>query len=151
MKALALTACTVMALASAAHAQDEPASEGPDEVCLERLRETGAPFRNVAPDAFPGVQTPVEITGPLAGFRLAPRGRRAPVMDCTLATAPMDAAPILTLAGCTELGYSGAYDHRTRRGSTQLSAHAHGLAIDVHTLRGPGTYYDVARHFESGV
>lgn len=53
-------------------------------------------------------------------------------------------------AGISELHFSGAYDHRTRRGSGKLSAHAYGLAIDAHAFRSREGILDIARDFEAG-
>ena len=64
----------------------------------------------------------------------------------------LDAAPLFQMIGVRDLSFSGIYQYRTRRGSTKLSEHAHGLAIDVHAFVKPdGTVYDVQRDFESGV
>jgi hypothetical protein len=41
----------------------------------------------------------------------------------------------------------GAYDYRTRADSTKRSAHAHGLAIDVHALDTRRGSIDVARDY----
>ena len=43
-------------------------------------------------------------------------------------------APSLRKQGVTALSFSGAYDYRRRRNSPKLSAHAHGLAIEVHAI-----------------
>jgi hypothetical protein len=50
--------------------------------------------------------------------------------------------------GIAELEYSAAYSYRNRRRSNRLSAHAFGLAIDVHTMRGNQRDYVVARAYE---
>jgi hypothetical protein len=50
--------------------------------------------------------------------------------------------------GIHELEYSAAYSYRNRRRSNQLSAHAFGLAIDVHVLRSTTRDYVVARNYE---
>ena len=119
-----------------------------DVECLRFLGAKGVPY--VAAPATRGVRTPVEITGRIGGIKLAPRGRRAPLMDCELARALHEAAGIIRRAGVDELSFSGAYDYRTRRRSSQLSAHASGLAIDVHELRGPGGPLNILKDFERG-
>jgi hypothetical protein len=124
------------------------ADEAPDD-CLRWLQESEVAFRT-GPTTR-GVRRPVEPRGPVRGVRLVSRGRRAPLMDCELLRALAEAAPVFRELGVRELSFSGAYDYRTRRDSGQLSAHAAGLAIDVHALRGPGVDYDVARDFEAGV
>jgi hypothetical protein len=120
-----------------------------DQSCLKYLEENQVAFR-FAPHAGL-IRTPVEPLGPIAGVSLVPRVGRAPVMDCELLRALIEAGPIFADAGITELQFSGAYDHRTRRGSTKLSAHAYGLAIDAHAFCGPAGTLDVTRDFEAGV
>jgi len=108
---------------------------GPNRVCLDRLRERYVEFVE-----WPtrGVRTPVKILGPLGGVRLRSHDPRSTsktlLMDCELANALVDAAPAWRSLGVRELLYSGAYQYRTRRRSTKLSEHAHGLAIDVHAF-----------------
>ncbi|MEO5767947.1 MAG: hypothetical protein ABIS92_06315 [Polyangia bacterium] len=97
------------------------------------------------------MRTPVEITGPIGGVALVARGRRAAVMDCMLASALAKAGGVFQELGVTALAFSAAFDHRTRRGSTEPSGHAYGLAIDVHTIRGIFGEYDVRQKFERGV
>jgi hypothetical protein len=129
-------------------AEASPDGEPSDDACLRFLAERKVPFRAAAP--VRGVRTPVELGGPLGGVRLVPRARRPPLMDCELLRALAEAVPVLAEAGISELSYSGAYDFRSRRGSNQLSAHARGLAIDVHAFRGPAGWLDVTRDFEAG-
>jgi hypothetical protein len=97
-----------------------------------------------------GIRTPVEIIGPLGGVRLTPRLGLPALMDCELARALVEASPLLAEAGIDELSYSSAYSHRYRHDNHQLSNHARGLAIDVHTLRGPAGSFEVKRDFEAG-
>ena len=120
----------------------------PDLVCQRFLDEHGIPFVPGAP--VNGVRTPVELRGPVRGIRLSPRVGRPPLMDCELLRALWEAGPVLAQAGVDELSFSGAYDYRTRHGSSQLSAHAFGLAIDVHEFRGPRGAMNIARDFERG-
>jgi hypothetical protein len=119
-----------------------------DVHCLGYLREHGVPFTSAPPTR--GIVTPVEVTGSLKGLRLSPRGRRPALMDCELARALVEAAPVFRSVGLTELSFSGAYDYRNRRHSDQLSAHALGLAIDVHELGGRYGTVNVAKDFERG-
>jgi hypothetical protein len=116
-----------------------------DLACLQLLDHARVPYRVAG--ALRGVQTPVEIVGAIRGVRLIPRAGRAPVMDCQLARALAELTPVFRRAGVTALSYSGAYDYRTRRNSSKLSAHAHGLAIDVHALQTRKGLLDVKRDF----
>lgn len=131
---------------------NRPAAEDaqPDQLCLRFLTERGVPFVQVSAAAAHGVRTPVELRGSVRGIRLTPRVGRPPLMDCELLQALWEAGPALARAGVDELSFSGAYVYRTRHGSSQLSAHAFGLAIDVHALRGPRGEMDIARDFEKG-
>jgi hypothetical protein len=127
---------------------------GPSKTCLAGLRERKVDFVEVATK---GVRTPIRLVGSTLGpLRLVNRERRAggvvPVMDCELARAILETAPIFQMAGVRDLIYSGIYQYRTRRGSTRLSEHAHGLAIDVHAFAtADGQVIDVERDFEPGV
>jgi hypothetical protein len=97
------------------------------------------------------MRTAVEVTGPLGKVALVARGRRPALMDCVLSRALVQASGVFEELNITALTFSAAYDHRTRRRSSELSAHAYGLAIDVHTVRGPFGEYDVRKHFEPGL
>jgi hypothetical protein len=125
------------------------------KTCLAALRDRGVAFA-VEP-ATKGVRTPIRLAGALLGpLRLVHRdhkpGAPMPVMDCELARALLDAAPIFGASGVRDLVFSGMYQYRTRRGSSKLSEHAHGLAVDVHQfVKLDGTVLDVERDFEPGV
>jgi hypothetical protein len=126
----------------------------PDSACVEGLRARKVSFSESGP--VKGVRTPVRIAGALGPIRLTMRDRREgalpPLMDCELARALLQTGPLFQSLGIKELVYSGTYQYRTRRGSTRLSEHARGLAIDVHSLvMADGTVRDVDRDFEKGV
>lgn len=104
-----------------------------------------------APKPSEDVVWPVQIDRKLGPLRLVPRGPYPALMDCSLALALQRAAPVFIAVGLNELQFSAAYDHRTRRGSTQLSSHSFGRAIDVHVFDGVAGKHDVAEDFERGV
>jgi hypothetical protein len=141
-------------LACAAHAPEAPppeaeaAESGADTVCLQWLADHQVDY--VPVPALDEVRTPIEVRGPLGAVRLVPRAGRPPQMDCGLARALVEAAPIFAELGVHTLHFSGAYDHRMRRDGSRLSEHAHGLAIDVHVFGRDGGDLDVARDFEAG-
>jgi hypothetical protein len=142
-------ALAVAVAAGAARAADD---EAPDQACLARLRAEHVDFAVEQPTK--GVRTPIRLAGSVGPLRLVPRaGGAQSVMDCALAAALLDSAPLFQAAGVRDLVYSGIYQWRTRRGSTKLSEHAHGLAIDVHVFAAPGggARYDVERDFQKGV
>ena len=120
-----------------------------DQACLRELDSQGVVYKRVP--VAGGMRTPVEIGGPIDGIKLVARGRRSAVMDCVLARALMQAGGVFKELGITTLAFSAAFDHRTRRGSNEPSAHAYGLAIDVHVIGGGFGQYDVRQHFERGV
>jgi hypothetical protein len=133
------------------HAPSEapaPEREPPDQVCLDWLGEHRLAF---VPVEIEEVRTPIEVRGPLESVSLVPRAGRPPRMDCSLARALAEAAPIFDELGVRALYFSGAYDHRYRRDSPRLSQHAHGLAIDVHAVATTDGDLEVSRDFEAGV
>jgi hypothetical protein len=134
------------ALAAAALVGCATAPPPRDDACLAQLRARGVAFSE-GPD-LEGVQTPVTLDGERFLPRLSPRGARPAHMDCRLALALVQARPVFRTLGITELEYSAAYHYRNRRRSSKLSAHAYGLAIDVHAVRGQAREYEVARSFE---
>lgn len=105
--------------------------------CLRELRRLRIPHRSHRPTR--GVRTPVVITGPIRGLHLGPRwGRKPALMDCRFALTLYRAAPVVLRSGFDRLLYSSIYSYRNVAGTRHLSRHAHGLAIDVYELRGPG-------------
>jgi hypothetical protein len=121
------------------------APRGADRGCLRALDRARVPY--VSLGEVRGVRTPVVVAGPVRGIRLLPRAGRPPLMDCELARALAAMAPTLRKLRVTGLSFSGAYDYRTRRDSSKLSAHAYGLAIDVHALQTAAGAVDVARDY----
>ena len=103
-----------------------------DRACLRTLEKRKLLF--VPLSSVRGVRTPVVITGPIGGVNLLARAGRPPVMDCSLARALGEVAPVFRKLHVTALAFSGAYEYRARRGTQKLSEHAHGLAIDVHAI-----------------
>lgn len=120
-----------------------------DARCLQALRAKGILFESVAPMEL--VRTPILVKGAIGPLALKPRGRRTAIMDCSLALGLSDAAPVFEALGLTQLAFSAAHDHRTRLGSSQISSHALGTAIDVHSFDGGAGPHDVAKDFEIGV
>src|SRR5262245_53319193 len=126
---LATRACAVDAGAPPAvdgGAAPPPEGAAPSKTCLAGLRARGAEFVE-APTK--GVRTPVRLPGAnLGSLRLVMRERRPggvmPVMDCELARALLDAAPLFQAAGVRDLFFSGMYQYRMRRGTSRLSEHA---------------------------
>ena len=99
--------------------------------CLIRLRELQIPFRSR--DSVNGIDTPVQITGPISGIRYRSLGRRPLLCDCRLALALARASLILANLDVRELQFSSAYRY-SRMSSGKLSRHGMGLALDVHRV-----------------
>lgn len=131
------------------HRREERGARRPrgagDQACLRALADARVPF--VALPALRGVRTPVEVVGPVSGVWLVARAGRPARMDCQLARALTDAAPVWRRLGIDALSFSGAYDYRRRHHSRRLSEHAHGLAIDVHAVHTAAGWIDVQRDF----
>ena len=136
--------------AHAAAPSDVVLAQPRDPACLRWLDERRIRYVSAPPAG--AMKTPVKLAGAVGSLTLAPRGRRGAIlMDCELARALWEAQPIFAETGISLLGFSAAYNYRTRRDSSRLSGHAYGLAIDVHVLRGRFGEYDVAKDFEAGV
>jgi hypothetical protein len=151
---LATRACAVDGGVASPADGGPPTPDGASKTCLAGLRARGV---ELVEQPTKGVRTPVRLTGANLGpLRLVMRERRPgglmPVMDCELARALLEAAPLFQAAGIRDLYFSGMYQYRMRRGTSKLSEHAHGLAIDVHQFgTADGRIFDVERDFEPGV
>lgn len=101
--------------------------------------------------ARPGIQIPVEITGPIGGIDLTSEDQPL-VIDCSLAVSLDEAGRYLRGLGITKATFSSAYSRRKVRFTDHWSKHSFGLAIDVHTFSSAdlGTMR-VDRDFEQGL
>lgn len=99
----------------------------------------------------PGIQIPVEITGPIGGIELTSEDQPL-VIDCSLAVSLDEAGRYLRGLGITKATFSSAYSRRKVRFTDHWSKHSFGLAIDVHTFTSAdlGTMR-VDRDFEQGL
>lgn len=118
------------------------------EACLKRLDALGVAYRRLGPRA--GVDTLVEIRGPIAGVSYTVHGRPRLVCDCRLALALHDVGPVLAARNVSEVKHSGAYVPRTTR-TGRPSLHARGLAIDAHVFALGQARVSVANDFERGL
>ncbi len=119
----------VMVLVACAHLPK------PQHVCLDRLSESGVSYQPGA--SRPGVDAPVEITGPIAGDQYKSYTGQRLVLDCSLVLSLAQAGEYFREAGATEVVYSTASKRRTIRGTQTPSKHGNGLALDIHELIGP--------------
>lgn len=113
--------------------------------CLIRLRELEIPHRHLS--TLRGVDTPVEVTGPVGGVEYRAIGRHGLVADCRLVLALDRAARYLRNLGVTAMYFSGAYSYRMMP-SGRPSRHAMGLAIDVHHVEAGGRRLTVAGDYD---
>jgi hypothetical protein len=120
--------------------------------CASLLDYHGQPYQ-LGPD-MPGVAEPVTLTTPIAGLRhrvsSSTSERSAFFMDCELALALLEAAPILSERGVVEVVDMGVYNYRCIGGGAPpdcpngISQHAYARALDIagYTTE-DGTYYSV--------
>lgn len=120
------------------------ALELPASACLEELGETGVHFK--ALEELRGVETPVEIRGPIGAVTYWANGGGALRLDCRLALTLHQLSSVFESHGIDRVRYSGAYVYRTTR-SGRLSHHAHGLALDIHEVSQGGQKHDVKTDF----
>jgi hypothetical protein len=114
------------------------------EVCVSWLRNLGIPFERLPPK--PGIETPIEVTGPIGGIQYVSEGKESIVCDCRLALALDWSSRVLRPLGVDRVAHRGAYVNRTtRRGRPSL--HARGLAIDVGAVRVGNEWLEVDRDF----
>jgi hypothetical protein len=117
------------------------------ETCVSWLDELGVTYERLDPK--PGVETPIEVTGPIGGIRYVSEGRNSLVCDCRLALALDWSSRVLRPLGVERIEHYGAYVNRTtRRGRPSL--HARGLAIDVGAIQVGREWLKVDRDFERG-
>jgi hypothetical protein len=77
---------------------------------------------------------PIQLTGTINGFRIKQKNKRTSnsYLDCRMAVALAHWVRILSEYGFTEVEYSSIYRRNARvGGSSKVSGHAHGLAIDI--------------------
>lgn len=100
-----------------------------------------------------GVSDGVAVRGEISGVRFVSLGAGPQlVVDCSLAVSLALAAPYFAAQGISRIGFSSAFDRRYVRGTSRLSRHSYGLAIDVTTLTGDSVGTLTLRdHFEQGL
>lgn len=103
------------------------------------------PYRRLPPTV--GMETPVEVTGPISGVAYVVNGRQSVVADCRLILALDWIGPYLRQFGVTAIRHSGAYVYRTTK-SGRPSLHARGLALDVHGFYFHQTHFEVEEDFQ---
>ena len=148
---LAAAACGGdLELGGEADAAPPPAPMGDD--CASWLAWYDQPYE-LGPES-PGIAEPVTLVTPIGGLRhrvsWETEERSTFYMDCGLALALLEAAPILRERGVVEVVDMGVYNYRCIGGGTPpdcpngVSQHAYARAIDIagYTTE-DGTYYSV--------
>lgn len=117
--------------------------------CLDALDAEKVPYRLAGP--IPGVEDPVEVTGPLGGVTYVAMGRARPlILDCSLVYSLALVGRYLRDEGITSAHFSDAYHRRFVRGTTRWSKHSYGLALDVHRFDG-ATALSVDDDYQTGL
>ncbi len=100
--------------------------------CRRMLRERQLPFRRVG--EMHGVATALRIDGAILGIELRGPGGSSPygVLDCRLALALAEMAPLLQRHGVRAIRIDNMYRPNARfGGKRKRSQHSYGLAVDI--------------------
>lgn len=140
-----------------------PGVETPSGTCLERLAQLGVDFEAVTrADAHPSghpeltcrIQDPVVLHPPIHGVDLAYyNGSPTPNITaaCEMALALVDTVDDLAARGVRQVLHYGTYNCRVISGTSRLSRHAYGDAIDLYGfVFADGRRYTVEGDFEDG-
>ena len=168
-------ACTSVALVGATDTQvyacqpsgemSEPESHHPDapiENCVDELIKRGIGFELAAsptesPAGHPELQCSVEdaimVDGNLGGVNYRYNSPDASVkrifVSCRLALAMHDTALLAKEQGVSDIVHLGAYNCRTIAGTSKLSQHGYGKAIDIAGIKlEDGTYWTLYDDWE---
>lgn len=127
-RALARAETPTRARATVPRASDDEAA------CYAQLADAGVSFERVPRARASGVDWPIKLSGAIQGVRVYGGKKDAPTnyLDCRLALALADWAPLLSRAGVVGLQHYSMYRRNGTVGqSSKVSGHALGRAIDV--------------------
>jgi len=102
--------------------------------CYRLLKQYNIAYKTVSQKKASGIRIPIRITGTINGFRITKKNKRISngYLDCRMAIALAYWVRILSNYGFTAIEYSSIYRRNARvGGSSKVSGHAHGLAIDI--------------------
>ena len=123
-----------------------PPSGGSD--CRSKLSALGVSWK--AAGATKGIADPVTVSSPIRGvkFRYVASSTTSPILgNCQLFVKLAAAADKMKAWGVSEFTHIGTYNYRTISGSSKLSQHALGMAIDIAGFRTTGgVYYSIANN-----
>ena|GEM_PF-6351440 len=125
---------------------------GADTACIDRLRTAHIDFRLLG--NVEGVDTPVEVLDTSLGlvkYMRAPSTKRRFILDCHTVEVLASRGRALRKAGIATIYWSSAWRYTLRKDTKQLSAHAHGNALDIVAIEGRFGYATVKGHYERGV
>jgi hypothetical protein len=121
--------------------------------CLARLDDLKVDYQPAPPTL--GIETPVEVLGPLGGVTYVSAGRARPlILDCSLVYSLALAGRYFVDEGLTVAVYSDSYERRFVHGTTRWSKHSFGLALDVHRFQNaadPTQRLTVEDHYQMGL
>lgn len=125
-----------------------PPASGGDE-CTDKLTALGLTWRRAG--ATKGIVDPVTVASPIrdVAFRYVGSKTSSPVLgNCALFIKLAAAADKMKAWGVSEFTHIGTYNYRTIAGSSKLSQHALGMAIDIAGFKTTGgAYYTLASDF----
>lgn len=120
--------------------------------CHALLRSASVRFAAVPREEAAGVAIPIRLEGPIGGVRVASRDGSAvhEIMDCRLAVALLAWAPTLREAGVRAALHYSTYRPGARvAGTSRVSGHARGLAIDLSEVELGDETLDVLNGWEA--
>ncbi len=125
-----------------------PASGGSGSDCQAQLRSLGLTFKDSG--AVKGIADPVTVSSPIRGvaFRYVASSSTSPILgNCAFFVKLAAAADKMKAWGVAEFTHIGTYNYRTIAGSSKLSQHALGMAIDLAGFKTTGgVYYSIANN-----
>jgi hypothetical protein len=106
----------------------------PQDECYELLKKYKVDFKAAPEKKVSGIRMPIQLTGTLNGLRVSTSNKRTEntILDCRLAVALLKWTEVLSAYGFTGVDYISIYRRNAHvGGSSKVSGHAHGLAIDI--------------------
>ncbi len=111
--------------------------------CLAEIQRLGISFR--PGPRVRGIAWPVLLGDRVGGLRIHSIYGRPRLMDCRMALALYQVAPLILAAGFDTIHFWGFYSYRNVAHTHHLSRHAFGLAVDVPAFSGPAGRVVVAK------
>lgn len=77
--------------------------------------------------------------------------RRRFILDCRMVEALAAAGRSIRSSGVATVYFSSSWRYSIVKGTSRLSQHAHGLALDIVAIDGAFGYASVVKHYEKGI